>query len=200
MTETETEPQGYGIEVDRVGNVLTVEHELEEDGDAACPFHNPSVHPLALAPIRYSAAAGLVRVCQHGNEHPDRDDHRSQMIAYPIFAKIAENQHDKICCGCCLDEEPVAKRTEPGSHRADTGIIPIAARAELEDREEPLDTPVRPVAVSTPDLPATAPISILSPEPAGGGESIPPFRFAGPAAAPPAAPEIPTTVGDLPPS
>lgn len=125
----------YGITVDRLGNVTGIDHTIEDDNGEPCSFHNPSVHPLALAPIQYVASVGLGRVCHHEVVHPDADALIKQRAEYPMYAKSVERIHDAKCCGCCRGAEPVKPREDPGSHRAATGLILLPTAEETESTD-----------------------------------------------------------------
>lgn len=188
MSTARTQLAEYGITVDSVGDVVAVDHEPETEG--ACPFHNPSISPLVFAPIRYSAAVGLVRVCSHGFEHPDRDDQLRQREDQPIYVKTVGIQHDRSCDGCCVDSEPITKRDDPGTHRADTGILDIATLREVQQRvaAETGVIPVQYIPEPEPPRVITIPVAV---QPTTG--SLPFHPQAGTSPQPLASPSAPPT-------
>lgn len=172
------------LTIDGLGSVIEVGHNESSDGEERCPFHNPTVTALVFAPLRYSGAMGLVRVCPHNKEHPDPDDMNRQRQEYPVYAKTVEVSHDRSCDGCCVDAEPIVKPDDPGSHRADTGMLSLATLRQVQDRvaTETGTTPVyivksepatEPVAVQPPPTPSAVPPDSTKPTPPTGSNGLP---------------------------
>jgi hypothetical protein len=184
-TLTDRREQVGDLTLDGLGNVLEVGHDALEDVGRPCPFHNPRITALVLAPIRYTAAFGLVRVCQHDQEHPDADWMERQREETPVAVRAIHAVHDRTCDGCCVDAAPVAKPDDPGSHRADTGLLSVAALREVQERavadDVPSVTDVQPIPTApihvAPDHPSSlsgfgiqsgppqAPIFVVPPAP-----------------------------------
>ena len=76
-------------------------HGPEVCGGRPCPFHAPSPHPLAAAPILMPATVGELvaeRVCEHQVVHPDPDSLALAVIFDPAHEGEA-GLHP--CDGCC---------------------------------------------------------------------------------------------------
>lgn len=57
------------------GSVLRV--HAGDTCQGPCPFHRPSVHALAAAPMAYlDSINAIFRICPHGIVHPDPDSMR----------------------------------------------------------------------------------------------------------------------------
>lgn len=89
------------------GAVLTNIHSEDSCFLEHCAIHNPSEHPLRNAPMDWYGGdiRALVRVCEHGLQHPDPDDLRFKLAigdfitveALTSVHLVAEN-----CDGCCI--------------------------------------------------------------------------------------------------
>lgn len=69
-------------------------HGADACAGQACCIHNPSDHPLNLAPLNFRGHV-MERICEHGIGHPDPDD-----LAW------RERTHQRVpsihgCDGCC---------------------------------------------------------------------------------------------------
>lgn len=69
------------------GQVLSGVHGSLQCAEEYCTIHNPSTHHM-VDWVQAWSDIGMVRVCPHGNEHPDPDAPRAGM-----------RQH--TCDGCC---------------------------------------------------------------------------------------------------
>ena len=67
-----------------------------------CCIHNPSPHPLWLAPLSWRGDRSLMeRICDHGIGHPDPDDldYKRENMDPKIYEQYAFGIHG--CDGCC---------------------------------------------------------------------------------------------------
>jgi hypothetical protein len=67
-----------------------------------CPVHEPSVHPLAGAPLNWREDRRLwERICRHGTGHPDPDDlgYKRLTMLPQVYRMAAYESHG--CDGCC---------------------------------------------------------------------------------------------------
>ena len=73
-----------------------------------CCIHNPSDHPLKNAPMEwYPQISHMVRVCEHGFQHPDPDDIQFKMMIGDFMAVEAISSVHLVrenCDGCCFDD------------------------------------------------------------------------------------------------
>lgn len=83
------------------GSVLNV-HERGECLGEHCCIHNPSQHPLRAAPYAWWDLGLLVRVCSHGQQHPDPDSIQFALLkgAFMMIEAVS-SVHLDHCDGCC---------------------------------------------------------------------------------------------------
>lgn len=82
------------------GQRLIGVHSPQLCAGKSCCIHNPSDHPLKDAPRKFiSPGYMMVRICEHGIEHPD-PDHLAD-VAERLAPEMAEAQAAHVCCGCC---------------------------------------------------------------------------------------------------
>lgn len=75
-----------------VGGQTIYTHRERECWGYWCPIHNQSPHHMVRWEQRYDWKHNvMVRVCEHGEEHPDPDEPHKD-----------HGRHDRLgCCGCC---------------------------------------------------------------------------------------------------
>ena len=75
-----------------IGGQTIYTHRADECWGYWCPVHNQSPHHMVRWEQRYDWSHNvMVRVCEHGGEHPDPDEPRKD-----------HGRHDRQgCCGCC---------------------------------------------------------------------------------------------------
>lgn len=86
------------------GTVLVNVHTPEQCAGQYCGLHNPSAHPLRDAPLAWiNWGKQLVRICSHGERHPDPDDVAHKRRSQPYLAFVWARWHDHECCQarCC---------------------------------------------------------------------------------------------------
>jgi hypothetical protein len=77
-----------------VGQIITC-HDVFSCAPFACTIHRPTDHVLRKFPNRWLQwEQMMVRVCGHGNEHPDPDD-----MNVRISEAKARCDCDCLCCG-----------------------------------------------------------------------------------------------------
>ena len=71
---------------------------------AACPFHRPSGHPLERhrAVIDFEANDLVVRLCDHGEAHPDPDALAQLVNEGVVLMPAIKTEPRRVCDGCCL--------------------------------------------------------------------------------------------------
>lgn len=82
-----------------------------------CVVHNPSSHGMRDLPLRFNDTyRAFVRVCEHGAEHHDPDEHDYWLTKYSLalgrrgnkvqlalaMEKLANFSCPTCSCGCCL--------------------------------------------------------------------------------------------------
>lgn len=79
-------------------------HLPEECLPVACPFHRPSGHPLERyrAVIDFETEGLVVRICDHGEMHPDPDALSALSSRRGESATNVRATHRRACDGCCL--------------------------------------------------------------------------------------------------
>jgi len=88
MSETWTDDFGY---------LLSSVHKADTCRGTFCTIHNPSEHPLSLAPQKWSDIYGvMLRECKHRKFHVDADETSKRVKKAPFCIG---------CCNCCKHEE-----------------------------------------------------------------------------------------------
>jgi hypothetical protein len=89
-------------EVFMAGGRPLLVHRAEYCQGRNCSIHNPSDHPLRVAPHVWRSDRGLMeRECEHGIGHPDPDDLAfKKRIGNPDVPSLAVHG----CDGCCWPE------------------------------------------------------------------------------------------------
>lgn len=110
----------------------TIVHGPHQCKGRPCPFHNPSMHPMALHPklIRYDRVMLVERLCSHGIGHPDPD---SLVWVNERRKELGWDRDDGThgCDGCC------ARRVDMGTYVADEdeGVRYIPGKSEADFKE-----------------------------------------------------------------
>mgnify|MGYP007099122171 CR=1 FL=1 len=87
---------------DDFGNVVINVHTGGMCVGQFCTIHNPSDHPLSLAPQKWSDIYGvMLRVCVHGKNHIDIDEPPRTNSSY----RAAWSKFCEYCDGCCRFKE-----------------------------------------------------------------------------------------------
>lgn len=77
-------------------------HRRDECDGSPCSLHNPSDHAMRDWPRLWSDVAGMMRVCEHGRNHPDPDHVRHETGGNTGETSRAYQDHKaQGCDGCC---------------------------------------------------------------------------------------------------
>lgn len=98
-------PEDIGDSITLVDGRTLKTHGKDQCSGESCCIHNPSVHPLADAPLDWRPERALIeRVCDHGVHHPDPDDraHWERKIGTdPVAEEFLDARAEHPCDGCC---------------------------------------------------------------------------------------------------